>query len=104
MKTDIGNYYIIFSYNDFVKIYTKYLDKGYNSIYESDLPNLPKNSLKNEKTTIVLNCVKSDKTMIYGVVDEKNLSFYMENEDFSNLYKKELRKIKFKRLNTLKKK
>ncbi len=93
MKTEIKNDYIIFDNNEFTRIYTKYLDKGYTDMQGSK--NKP--NIIDEDFPIALNCDKKEKTMLFGIIS-KYLYRYLDDEIFVKLYKQRLRIKKLERL------
>jgi len=87
MKTDFGHYYILFSEEDFNEKFMKYTSKNYVWIYgTSEYPSII-------KYPIILNC-DFNHTMIWSYVQDKNF----ESKIFRDLYKKVLRKKKFKKI------
>ena len=91
MKTKVGNYYIIFDYDDFIKIITKYINNGYTCIDGSmTIPKI-------DEYPVALNCDKKSKSMLYGIISYHK-DIYFNDKKFIKLYKRELRKKKYKRL------
>ena len=93
MKTEIGNYYIVFNRVEMVEKYQKYYKLGYSNINGmQDIPHTLDGDFP-----IVVNFDKNEKSILYGIINRYK-DFYFSDPIFLELYTNELRK---KKLNNL---